>query len=195
MKTKRPLSVLQPVAEELLALLSLSCRRISIAGSIRRRCAEVGDIELVAVPRIERVALPAQQQQDFWGDPPADQEVNFLWRQLDGLAEKIGPRFERLKWGDKYRAFRWPLPHEIGSVQVDLFTAEEDNWGLILLIRTGSAKFSQHVVTQLKRRGTPSQGGYVRGSKGTPIPTPTEEEVFRLAGMQYHAPEERGWVS
>ena len=193
MKQKRPLSVVQPIADELLALLSPSCQRIAIGGSVRRKCAECSDVELICIPRIEQVKVTPEAP-NLFDDPQEEREVNLLWAQLDGLAEKMAPAFEKIRWGDKYRAFRWPLlGHE--SIQVDLFTATVNSWGLQLLIRTGSAKFSQHVVTQLKRRGTPSQGGYVRGSKGTPISTPTEEEVFRLAGMNYYAPEERGWGS
>lgn len=193
MKQKRPLSVVQPIADELLALLSPSCVRIAIGGSVRRKCAECGDVELICIPRIEQVKVTPEAP-NLFDDPQEEREVNLLWAQFDGLAAKIGPAFEKIRWGDKYRAFRWPLMgHE--SIQVDVFTSTADNFGAILLIRTGSAKFSQHVVTQLKRRGTPSQGGFVRGSKGTPISTPTEEEVFRLAGMKYYAPEERGWGS
>jgi len=40
------------IAEELKALLQPSCHRIEIAGSIRRQKPEVGDIELLCIPKL-----------------------------------------------------------------------------------------------------------------------------------------------
>jgi DNA polymerase/3'-5' exonuclease PolX len=50
-KVRMPLAQAQAVAEELVGLLGLWCERLEVAGSIRRGKAEVGDIELLAVPR------------------------------------------------------------------------------------------------------------------------------------------------
>src|SRR5215213_6620719 len=47
----------QGVAERLAGLMSPFCLRVEVAGSIRRACPEVKDVELVAVPRwLERPA-------------------------------------------------------------------------------------------------------------------------------------------
>ena len=41
------------LAGELVALLQPACERIEIAGSIRRQRPDVGDVELVVVPRLK----------------------------------------------------------------------------------------------------------------------------------------------
>lgn len=60
------------IAEGLVCEFGPYCERVEIAGSIRRGKAEVGDIEIVAVPRFtamytERDGLPAQPAADGGG--------------------------------------------------------------------------------------------------------------------------------
>jgi len=50
-----PLADARVIAESLMAALGPGCERIEIAGSIRRGRPDVGDIELVAIPRIEQI--------------------------------------------------------------------------------------------------------------------------------------------
>ena len=64
MKTKRPYSQVLPIAESLVEKLRPACERIEIAGSLRREKAMVGDIEIVAVPRLERDLLGEPQTPD-----------------------------------------------------------------------------------------------------------------------------------
>ena len=47
-----PLAAARAVAAALRELLEPACARVEIAGSIRRRKAKVGDLELVASPRL-----------------------------------------------------------------------------------------------------------------------------------------------
>ncbi len=193
------MSIAAPAAEELRLLLGQACERIEVAGSIRRGKAAVGDIELVAIPKVETVEKGSMPQ--LFGPPtPIVERWNMLWMALDpffGSKEKE----PYIKKGDRYRAFRWPVfraGDEVGKIQVDLFTATPENWGLIYLIRTGSSEFSQRVVTALRTRGYCSSEGQVyrlRGGEphGDPIPTPTEDDVFKLAGMRFISPTERSF--
>lgn len=50
MKIKRTYDETIAVANELVDWLRPACERIVVAGSLRRQCAEIGDIELVALP-------------------------------------------------------------------------------------------------------------------------------------------------
>lgn len=201
--------MVHPVAEDLRSLLSQACERIEICGSIRRLRPLVGDIELVAVPKISRQV--EQGQADLFGQTSRGVTVvrNLLWDELDSL---LKPE-HYIRKGNLYRAFLWPLQEGSDEVQVDLFTADLRNWGLIQLIRTGSARFSERVVSQLAIQGRPSFKGYVRnafgirphGSSNLGVPwwpdekkaempkfdTPDEETVFRLAGMEPVSPAER----
>jgi DNA polymerase/3'-5' exonuclease PolX len=85
-------------------------------------------------------------------------------------------------------------------LQLDLFLAQPDNWGLTLLVRTGSAAFSTAMLARWKRRQGigRDQPGSVDGRLVTPdgraVPTPEEESVFRLVGMQPVPPERRSGV-
>src|SRR6187399_280312 len=64
----------------------------------------------------------------------------------------------------------------------DLFVADENNFGLIFLIRTGSAEFSTKMLAQWKKvtKGGKSINGYLHDSEGNKYDTPTEESVFEL---------------
>ena len=50
-KPRFPLVLAVPMASELVKVLSPFCERIQVAGSIRRRQQQVGDIELVVIPK------------------------------------------------------------------------------------------------------------------------------------------------
>jgi DNA polymerase/3'-5' exonuclease PolX len=80
-------------------------------------------------------------------------------------------------------------------VQLNLFLAQLDNWGLTLLVRTGSAAFSTALPARWKQRQGlgRAQPGSVDGRlvtrDGRVVPTPEEVTVFQLLGMQPMPPE------
>lgn len=180
-KTLRPLDEAERIAGAIIADLLPFCRRIEVAGSVRRRKELVGDIELVAIPRYDVAGL--------FGDCRA----NALWQHLhaDGAY-----RFVK---GDhpSGRYYQLALPERPG-LQVDLFLAQPDNWGLTLLVRTGSAAFSAAMLARWKRlqgigRDQPgSVDGRLVTRDGRVMPTPEEETVFGLLKMAPLAPELRG---
>lgn len=54
-KTRFPRALALDVARELVAALKPVCDRLVIAGSLRRRKTEVGDVEVLYIPRFETV--------------------------------------------------------------------------------------------------------------------------------------------
>ena len=52
-ETRVPLETAAKIAEDLASLLRPVCERVEIAGSIRRGCPTIGDIEIVVIPEIE----------------------------------------------------------------------------------------------------------------------------------------------
>jgi len=179
-KVKRSLAEAERIAAEIVVDLSTYCDRISVAGSVRRRKSEVGDLELVAIP-----ARGA-------GGLFSDIATNLLWEHLHA-----SDRYHFTK-GDNPNGRYYQLALSLyPDLQVDLFLAETDNWGLILLVRTGSAEFSTAALARWKRRQGigPEQAGSVGGRlvrrDGEVAPTPEEETVFELLGLPWIAPEQR----
>src|SRR5204862_8066673 len=172
-KTQRPLPDAERIAAAIVAGLAPSCARIQVAGSVRQRKEVVGDIELVASPRYAPAGL--------FGDCTA----NLLWEHLHA---SDAYRFTK---GDHPagRYYQLTLPMHTG-LQLDLFLAQPDNWGLTLLVRAGSAAFSTALLARWKRRQGlgRDQPGSVDGRlvtrDGHVVPTPEEETVVQLLGMQ-----------
>jgi DNA polymerase/3'-5' exonuclease PolX len=179
-KSQRPLTEAERIAAAIVADLAPFCARIQVAGSVRRRKEFVGDIEVVAIPCYAPAGL--------FGDCMA----NLLWEHLHA---SDAYRFTK---GDHAngRYYQLVLPAHPG-LQLDLFLAQPDNWGLTLLVRTGSAAFSTAMLARWKRRQGlgRAQPGSVDGRlvtrDGRAVPTPEEATVFQLLEMQPVPPEQR----
>jgi len=154
------------IAERVKAQLAPHCERIEIAGSIRRRKADVGDIEIVAIPKPYDVGLFAS------GIAPIVSE----WPKVRG------------ELPCKYT--RRTLPE---GIALDLFLATARNWGLIFAIRTGSADFSHRVLAcGWVRNGYASREGMLTDAEsGKPLDVCEEADLFRLAGVPWTEPEAR----
>lgn len=174
-------------AERLRDSLTPFCERVEIAGSIRRGKPEVKDVELVCVPKwIQSVSG------NLFGETDLLNQTLF-WAsnaQLRGEVQWIKPgTSEIIPWEPKRDGKYWRglLP---GGLKLDLFLAQPGNFGAIYLIRTGSAEFSQAVVTHAKRIGMPCREGWFHQCD-EPKATPEEEDVFELLRLEYLPPEAR----
>lgn len=195
--TRVPYAQAAEAAHFLVVLLRDYCERIEVAGSIRRLRNDVGDIELVAIPKIET------EPDGMFGE----RQVNRLTQKLDALLLDqawIKPHPTDPKRGKRYSKV---IDCETG-MQLDLFSATPSTFGLIYLIRTGPASYSQRFVTDLHRAGFHVSGGTLHRGSGSsdrdgwhpplgcpttcPVrPTPEEADVFDAAGWQFVAPELR----
>lgn len=180
MKTQTRREVALEPAEEIMRRLKPYCDKIEFAGSLRRKCAVVGDVEIVAQPKPERPPLV------FGGRP----HLTYFDAELEVLVN-TGVLLPQNN-GTKYMKFRM-LP---SYIQLDLFVVRPPaQWGVIFAIRTGPADFSHWIVTQ-KRGGGPLpddlrvEDGAVWGSAGF-IPTPNESDFLKLCGLDYIKPEKR----
>lgn len=170
MKRALPLSQAEALAHSVIERLAPHCARLAIAGSLRRKTPIVGDIEIVCQPKFAAdlfgVAVPLPIPTDSLG--------------------------RHLVSGDRYRQILLPQ----GAV-LDLFIVlPPAQWGVVLAIRTGSAAFSQKLVTHTPIGFLPREylvrDGAVRSiATGEIIPTPEEEDFFRLCGLPFIPPTER----
>lgn len=175
--TKRPHAQVLHVAMHLVTALAPACHRIEIAGSLRRNAPLVSDIEIVAIPRLHT---------DLLGEPIADSsEIDDLLATWPLTMHKNGAKYKQF-------TFDWQAGW---AFKVDLFLATRETWGVIFLLRTGSAEFSRRMVTAQMYGGyKPIQytveDGRVRVA-GMWLPTPEEADIFERWGMDYIEPKDR----
>lgn len=170
-QAKRPLAQALRDAEAFRDLFPASCyQQWHIAGSVRRRQPQVGDIEHVVLPRTGEIEDPTSLFAER-------KQVNLLLYRLDELARTYvigkhvygglnGDGISRanppagytptsFRWGERYRGcdFRG-FCHEV-------FVADADNLGSVLAIRTGPGGYSRMLVTAIQRNGYWQDKGYV----------------------------------
>jgi len=160
------------IADRYVALLAPFCDRIKIAGSIRRKKPEVGDLEIVCIPT---------QVDTKAGLFETGQEVH------PGFVAAV-EALEKVKGEPTGKYTQRILPE---GIKLDLFMAVPDNWGLIFAIRTGSAEYSHKILArQWCRAGYVSKGGFLVQS-GCVIPVLEERDLFTLIGLAWMEPSRR----
>lgn len=191
--TRLPLAGPAHVAAEIYGQLAPSCVRLEAAGSIRRDKADVGDIEFVAIPRYR------EEPASLWGDTSRVSVLGETLAMLEGERPERthSAMLERLAGGDRYVKLR----HLASGMQVDLFLVlPPASWGVIFLIRTGPADYSQWLVTYARHMGLHVVGGRLHNGLGIPgredctcevIPTPEEGDVYDALGLPWIEPSER----
>lgn len=150
------------------AALAPMCERIEIAGSIRRRRPQVGDIDLVIQPKRGMLGEIKRKCMSWKPAVLEDGQINFLFVlrtvQIDiFFADEPG---------------------------VDLF-AEPGNFGTLLVCRTGSKEFNIWLCQEAKKNGV--KWNPYRGvvCKGKVVASAREEDVFAAIGVPFIGPEER----
>jgi DNA polymerase (family 10) len=170
-----------PLAKKVCAALQPLCERVCIAGSIRRGKAEVNDIDIVALPKC--LDLPGAL------GGTAHFSESQVWKDLIPKA--------LLKWGLKMEAsgqellrLNFPLTH----LQVDVYRARAETWGVILLVRTGSKEHNVKLCTLARSKGlklSACEGVVTQDGFGQVVASRTEEEIFTALGLAYVEPKDR----
>ena len=168
-KTKIPLAQAEHDARVMVNALRPFCSRIRSAGSVRRKEKYCGDLEIVCIPRMEP---------GLGGDISMFDRIDWT---LYGAVKLNGDRQKKI-------ILR-------GGIQLDLFITTREQWGYILMLRTGPADFSHKMVTPK------ADGGFMPGylkcddgfiwSRNHTVDTPEEIDVFNLYGMDYMEPPAR----
>ena len=167
MKAEIPYEEAKEIADKLIILLSPHCYRIEIAGSIRREKNIVGDVEIVAIPKPFQTGLFQ-----------------------DGIAEIVN-QWQKVKGELEYGKTKYTQRILPEGIKLDLFFAEEGNWGLIFAIRTGSADYSHKVLANgWVKRGYKSEGGYLM-QDGKRYEVREEKDLFERIGVPFVEPKYR----
>jgi DNA polymerase/3'-5' exonuclease PolX len=187
--TRIPLAHATRLAEPLYTDLAPYCERLEVAGSIRRQAPTVGDVELVAMPKLAA-------QLDLFGEASGECD-DLLAARLAWLLEhgELTPRYTeagQARLGPRYQALVYQ------DAGVDLFICRPPaQFGVILTIRTGPAAFSKALVTPKREGGyLPDhlrvQGGALRyRTSGEILPTGEERDLFAAIGLPWQPPEVR----
>jgi DNA polymerase/3'-5' exonuclease PolX len=189
------------IAKAFVGALEGTYDQLVVAGSLRRRLAYCGDVEIVAVPKVE------QQSTGLFAGMTID--VNLLDERMmalldtDEVAQRRKANGDLMAWGPTWKSVTFR------GRPVDLFTPCVERLGWILLLRTGPAAFSRQLVvpkrddkgrpgrTRDRRPGLlpihikPVDGWLTYRTSGERIETPTEQSVFELFGLPYQEPWER----
>ena len=176
-KPRFPLAEAEAVAKELVVLLAPACEREPvIAGSIRRRKPDVGDIDLVVIPKAAESAFGI------------DALYEGLRRLITNgiLIERLNKR-DRVTWGLLNKA----MVHIPTGIPVDIYSTTPENWGMTMVVRTGPAWRNIRMMAWFKQLGMAghASAGVTKG--GVEMPCPDEETVYRLLGWPYTQPEKR----
>ena len=186
-KTPMPYAQAKVLADEVVEILSGVCLKIDIAGSIRRKCVMVGDIEIVAIPK------PPTQLDMF--DEPVHGAAHELYDALLGYAEMGAPFGYRLNVNGQKSFGQQMMLLTYKGFALDVFCTTPEQWAVTLLIRTGSANFSKSFAMLKHQGGRLAEGQRLHGWRITqndlPLETPTEESVFDVTGNRWIAPEDR----
>ncbi|ODT03088.1 MAG: hypothetical protein ABS52_10800 [Gemmatimonadetes bacterium SCN 70-22] len=150
-------------AERLLALVRAhpDVVRAEVAGSLRRRCETIGDVDIVAATR---------------GEPSL---VAAAFAHARGAREVVGGGGPALS-----------IRFEDGT-RLDLRCVSPDRFALALWWASGNAPHCAQVVAAAAARGVTIGTDSVRDARGATIPVPDEGEVYALAGLPFIAPELR----
>lgn len=174
-KSRMYLHTAKIIAGAVVEILKPHCHRIEIAGSIRRECAIVGDIEICCIPKPYETGLFTSGLA----------EVVNEWQKVKGELEYGKTKYTQRLLPGKLTGF----PDK--EIALDLFFAEADNWGNILLIRTGDWEFSKKFMGKIiAQRGYKHEEGYLK-HKDRIIPCPEEKDLFLRMGVKWIEPKNR----
>ena len=78
------------------------------------------------------------------------------------------------------------------GINLDLFMADEKNFGLIMMIRTGSWEYSKRMMWECKTRGFYVKDGYLFETSSNQLQLVEEEaDFYRICNIKYTEPKLR----
>lgn len=171
------------LADALCEVFGPHVERIQVAGSVRRQKPDVGDVELLYIPKDDPIG----------GDP--------LHRFIqERIADGVFAYRLNVKGSRVYGPLNKLLVHRQTGIPVDVFATDKENWGMALFVRTGPAEWNIRAMEsfrELRMRGHAYGGVTLLGPRGhegserREVTCPDEETVFRLLGWAWVEPKDR----
>lgn len=185
-----PLAEADAMMADLFQRFNLDSARHFAAGSVRRRCATVGDLEIVA-------PLPAGDVDTLF-----DRLAACIALEDGGLFQvenQIGVARQGLKPG--FKAARIDLSHKVyGVVPLEIYRYTQGidgNLGWSLIMRTGPEEFGKEFLRRWKKKWAIHRDqnacaeNFLRDAHGQAIPTKDEREAFSQCGFGFVVPPEK----
>jgi DNA polymerase/3'-5' exonuclease PolX len=177
-----------PLAERMLDLLAPGCKRIEIAGGLRRQKADPHDIELVAIPDL-------RPPRPIFGSPAYATILDAIMASL-ARGDDDDCLIHLSLNGPKFKQFQ--ISQDGGQhwlITLDLFLCTPpSDWGVLYLIRTGPFEFSHWIVTQRWQGGGLPNGYHVEDNRilsrtnNEYIPCPEEIDFLNFCQLDWIAP-------
>lgn len=182
---KYPFTKARAVASELCRELLPFCDRIEIAGSIRREKTEVGDIEILYIPKFE------DRPVDLLTTAPVslvDEELCDLL--ATGKLQKRPSKIGVFTWGPENKLGL----HTASGIPVDFFATTEKKWWNALVCRTGGKDNNLLITTTARRKGWTFEAygdGFTKLDGSQHHVTTSERDVYDFLGLEYLEPWQR----
>lgn len=186
-KLKWPAIEAAEVAEQLIAELAPACERICFAGSLRRRKTEVGDLELLYIPKYELRGDP----EDIFETPKQTNVADLAIAQLEKM-HVLGRR-KNVNGSEMFGEKNKLMVHVASGLPVDLFSTTAENWWVSLVVRTGSKETNLRLTNGAIARGGSlnAYGAGVTWRDGHVSVAVSEKGVFDLCGVPFLKPQDR----
>lgn len=136
------LPTMEKLAVQLTGMLEPFCDRVEVAGSVRRQVPFVSDLELLVIPRLT-------YEHDLFGEITNEvSELDILvtdWISTGRVSVRVGN-------GPKNKMLIFRSDDGV-ALPIDIFVTTFDNWGMSLVVRTGSAAFIKGLMARLRQQG------------------------------------------
>lgn len=168
------------IASDVVMKLRPYCEVIEIAGSIRRCSPICGDVEVVCIPK--QLPQPTLLGTDEFVRHPGFAKTIAQWKKVKGDSSTG-------KYTQRLIAIDLPSVTE-REFKLDIFTADKNNFGYIMAIRTGSEEFSKRLAKRWVEMGFHGDAGFLY-KDDKKILSPTEEDFFKILEMDFVEPHKR----
>ncbi len=163
------------VAENMIELISSACHRVELAGSLRRKCVTVHDVDIVIHPIFTQMDVvdlfDSLHQTIYIPEVLRNALVNYA------------------KITDETKIIRF----EMQNVPVELYLCEPDgnNFEALWQMRTGSAEHNRNLAVRARNQYLLYRAGYGIFRDIERIDDGTEAGIYKALGLDYPKPESR----